>query len=136
MNRCTYLLPIRRTNFSPNESKEFADYFATLANAGCEVIVADGSRADVFAEHARLWSPVSRHAEVDRRFGYLNDKVNGIHTGVELAANEKIILADDDIRYTAADVDRMIALLDLYEMVRPQNFLSPLPWWARNMMAE
>jgi hypothetical protein len=25
----------------------------------------------------------------------------------------------------------MVALLDDYELVRPQNFLSPLPWWAR-----
>lgn len=102
-----------------------------LTNAGCEVIVADGSPPDVFAEHARLWFGFARHIEVDRRFGYLNDKVNGIHTGVELASNEKIILADDDIRYTAADVDRMVTLLGDHEMVRPQNFLSPLPWWAR-----
>ncbi|HEY0370147.1 MAG TPA: hypothetical protein VGC85_11160, partial [Chthoniobacterales bacterium] len=27
--------------------------------------------------------------------------------------------------------DRMLPLLDEFEMVRPQNFLSPLPWWAR-----
>jgi hypothetical protein len=61
----------------------------------------------------------------------MNDKVNGIHTGVEVAPNEKIILADDDIRYTPANIDQMSRLLDDYEMVRPQNFLSPLPWWAR-----
>ncbi|MFL6595741.1 MAG: glycosyltransferase [Chthoniobacterales bacterium] len=131
MNRCTYLLPIRRVAFSREEAEQFADYFAMLTNAGCEVIVADGSPPEVFAEHARLWSGFARNIEVDRRFGYLNDKVNGIHTGVELTTNEKIILADDDIRYTAADVDRLVTLLDDYEMVRPQNFLSPLPWWAR-----
>ena len=131
MNRCTYLLPIRRAKFLPDECKEFADYFALLANAGCEVIVVDGSPDEVFAEHDRLWSSFCRHAQVDRRFGFLNDKVNGIHTGVERASNEKIILADDDIRYTAAEIDRMLPLLDEFEMVRPQNFLSPLPWWAR-----
>ncbi|HEY0369877.1 MAG TPA: hypothetical protein VGC85_09790, partial [Chthoniobacterales bacterium] len=131
MNRCTYLLPIRRAKFLPDECKEFADYFALLANAGCEVIVVDGSPDEVFAEHDRLWSSFCRHAQVDRRFGFLNDKVNGIHTGVEVATNEKIILADDDIRYTAAEIDRMLPLLDEFEMVRPQNFLSPLPWWAR-----
>ncbi|MDQ6861921.1 MAG: hypothetical protein M3032_12290, partial [Verrucomicrobiota bacterium] len=127
----TYLLPIRRATFVPDEAQQLADYFALLAKAGCELIVVDGSPAEVFAEHDRLWSSVCRHAEVDPRFGYLNDKVNGIHTGVELASNEKIILADDDIRYTSADIERMIALLDEHEMVRPQNFLSPLPWWAR-----
>jgi hypothetical protein len=61
----------------------------------------------------------------------MNDKVNGIHTGVERASCEKIVLADDDIRYTAANLEHARALLDEYEMVRPQNFLSPLPWWAR-----
>jgi hypothetical protein len=57
--------------------------------------------------------------------------VNGVHTGVDLASCERIILADDDIRYSAADVKRMCCLLDEFEMVRPQNFISPLPWWAR-----
>ena len=102
-----------------------------LNASGCEVVVVDGSPGEVFAQHHQTWSDVCRHHEVDRRFGYLNDKVNGIHTGVELASNEKIILADDDIRYTTVDVTKMIALLDEFEMVRPQNFLSPLPWWAR-----
>jgi len=54
-----------------------------------------------------------------------------VHTGVDLASCERIILADDDIRYNAADVKRMCTLLDSFEMVRPQNFIAPLPWWAR-----
>lgn len=131
MNCCTYLLPIRRSAFSEAEAQEFVTYFETLRGAACEVIVVDGSPPEVFEQHRRLWSAVCRHEAVDRRFGYLNDKVNGIHTGVELASCEKIVLADDDIRYTPNDIEKMIALLDDYEMVRPQNFLSPLPWWAR-----
>ena len=131
MNLSTYLLPIRRSAFSEAEAQDFVGYFATLGAAGCEVIVVDGSPPDVFAQHHALWSGVCRHEGVDRRFGYLNDKVNGIHTGVEIASCEKIILADDDIRYTAGDIEKMTVLLDEHEMVRPQNFLSPLPWWAR-----
>ena len=131
MKCCTYLLPIRRSAFDETEAREFVGYFETIRGVGCELIVVDGSPEEVFAQHAALWSPVVRHERVDRRFGYMNDKVNGIHTGVEIATCEKIILADDDIRYTAGDVERMVQLLDEYEMVRPQNFLSPLPWWAR-----
>ncbi|MFN2476531.1 MAG: glycosyltransferase family 2 protein [Chthoniobacterales bacterium] len=131
MNRCTYLLPIRRSAFSAEEARDAADYFGTLTAADCEVIVVDGSPDDVFAQHANLWASICRHQRVDRRFGYMNDKVNGIHTGVEIASCEKIILADDDIRYTAGDVDKMCALLDQAEVVRPQNYLSPSPWWAR-----
>jgi hypothetical protein len=131
VSRCTYLLPIRRSVFSADEARDFAAYFQALAIADCEVIVVDGSVDDVFAQHARAWANICRHQSVDRRFGYLNDKVNGIHTGVEIASCEKIILADDDIRYTAGDVDEMCTLLDQAEVVRPQNYLFPLPWWAR-----
>ncbi|MFN2531838.1 MAG: hypothetical protein ABR555_11120, partial [Pyrinomonadaceae bacterium] len=55
----------------------------------------------------------------------------GVQTGVDLASCERIILADDDIRYCVADVERMCEFLDNFEMVRPQNFIAPLPWWAR-----
>jgi hypothetical protein len=95
------------------------------------VLVVDGSPRAVFAEHDAVWSPMCRHATVDRSFGYLNDKVNGIHTGVRLAAFDKVILADDDIRYGAEQIHRACDLLDEFEVVRPQNYLEPLPWWAR-----
>jgi hypothetical protein len=131
VNCCTYLLPIRRSTFTEVEARDFVGYFEQLRAADCEVIVVDGSPPEVFAEHRALWTPLARHEQVDRRFGFLNDKVNGIHTGVELSSCEKIVLADDDIRYTAANLEKMRALLDDFEMVRPQNFLSPLPWWAR-----
>jgi glycosyl transferase family 21 len=131
MTHCTYLLPIRRTAFSATEAKELGVYFRTLKNAGCNVLVVDGSAAPVFEQHAETWRSLVRHEPVDRSFGYLNDKVNGVHTGVGLAATEKIILADDDIRYTPAEIDRVCEQLENFEVVRPQNFLSPLPWWAR-----
>lgn len=130
-SRCTYLLPIRRTRASRVEMQDFAAYFQMLAAAGCEVLVVDGSPANVFAEHDAAWSAFCRHVTVDSRYKYLNGKVNGVHTGVDLASCERILLADDDIRYTASDVERMCSLLDEHEMVRPQNFLRPLPWWAR-----
>jgi cellulose synthase/poly-beta-1,6-N-acetylglucosamine synthase-like glycosyltransferase len=57
--------------------------------------------------------------------------VNGIHTGVERATYEKIVLADDDVRYDADSLRAVIDFLDQYEVVRPQNFLSPLSWCGR-----
>jgi hypothetical protein len=131
MKRCTYLLPIRRGEFSTAETSALAVYFDALASAGCDVLVVDGSPVEVFEQHAAIWRSVCRHESVDRSFGYLNDKVNGIHTGVRLASSEKIVLADDDIRYEPAEIERVCELLDKFEVVRPQNFLSPLPWWGR-----
>jgi len=131
MTVCTYLLPIRRVKTSLRELQEFADYFRSLAAAGCEVLVVNGSSPEVFARMEGAWADCCRHVAVDRSHGYQNDKTNGVHTGVALASHEAIILADDDIRYTAGDVRRMGALLQKHEFVRPQNYLSPLPWWAR-----
>ena len=129
--RCSYLLPILRAREHSNEIEELAQYFLCLAKEGCEVIVVDGSTAEIFAAHDRAWGQISRHVPVDRKYTYLNGKVNGVHTGVDLASCEKIILADDDIRYTADDLQRICDLLGRYEMVRPQNYISPLPWWGR-----
>lgn len=131
MKRCTYLLPIRRGNFSENEADGLADYFGSVIGTECEVLVIDGSADPVFQKHDDVWRAVCRHEKVDRSFGFLNDKVNGIHTGVRLASMQKIILADDDIRYTVAEIERVCDLLENCDVVRPQNFLAPLPWWAR-----
>jgi Glycosyl transferase family 21 len=131
MEHSTYLLPIRRAIFSASEARELAAYFGTLNDAGCDVLVIDGSSSPVFQQHDEAWRSLCRHEQVDRSFGYLNDKVNGIHTGVRLAPTEKIVLADDDIRYNAAEIEGVCKLLDDYDVVRPQNYLAPLPWWAR-----
>ena len=128
---CTYLLPIRRVRANREEMADFARYFQMLARANCEVLVVDGSPPEVFAEHKEAWGDLCRHVPVDPQYTYLNGKVNGVHTGVNLAICERIVLADDDIRYTPDDIKRACALLDHHEMVRPQNYLCPLPWWAR-----
>lgn len=133
--RCTYLLTIRRVRFNAEEATSFKNYFRILAEAGCDVLVVDGSPHEVFAAHGKSWHDECVHVPVDPQYKYLNGKVNGIHTGVNLAAHERIILADDDIRYTPDDVRRMAGLLDSFEMVRPQNYLSPLPAWARTEAA-
>ncbi len=132
---CTYLLTIRRTRFDAEEAENFKTYFDLLAGAGCEVLVVDGSPLEVFAEHAQTWRGACRHAPVDPQYKYLNGKVNGIHTGIRLAGHDRVILADDDIRYTPEDARRMADLLGHFDMVRPQNYFRPLPFWARTESA-
>jgi len=129
--RCSFILPILRAHLDQIEIESFADYFRSLRAASCEVLIVDGSPLSVFAEHKNAWEGLATHIPPDPQYTYLNGKVNGVHTGVDLASCERIILADDDIRYTTADVKRMCHLLDKFEMVRPQNFISPLPGWAR-----
>ena len=51
-------------------------------------------------------------------------------TGVDLARYDRVVIADDDVRYRKAELDRTVSLLDTYDLIRPQNYFSPLPWHA------
>lgn len=132
--KCTYLLPNRRRTFSNAEAEKFARYFQVLTDAGSEVLVIDGSPRSILNAHAAIWSHPSRHLPVDARFTYRNDKVNAIHTGADLAGTEKIIIGDDDIRYDAEAIASVCRRLQEFEVVRSQNFIDPLLWWARMLI--
>ena len=108
----TYLLPFRRALFDKVEAATLNRYLEMIEEARCEVILIDGSPPEVFARNRSELSASCRHEPVDRRYGYLNDKVNGVHTGVALASFEKIILADDDIRYKTEQIAQILQLLD------------------------
>lgn len=125
----TYILPLRRD--APDDSPEFALYLRWLARQVDELIVVDGSPADVYAAHAARWSGCVRHLGVDGDLISPNGKVGGVLTGVRHALHERLVLADDDVRYDAAALRRVVALLDGAHLVRPQNYFDPLPWHAR-----
>ena len=127
---CSYLLPFRRARFDEREMVVLASYLEMLVQVGCEVLVLDGSPPEVFGRNEDVLREVCLHHPVDRSFGYVNDKVNGIHTGVALATCEKIVLADDDIRYRSESCLEVVKLLEDFAVIRPQNFLRPLPWWG------
>lgn len=123
MVRYTYLLPIRRRVFGAGEANVLRRYLVFVRSTGAETLVVDGSPVEVFQRHDQLWHDVCRHEPVDSRLQFLNDKVNGIHTGIRVATSEKIVLADDDIRYGRPEIDKVLQLLDTFEVVRPQNYL-------------
>lgn len=127
---CTYLCPIRTCEVNPEVIEEFREYWEFLNSCGCEVLVVDGSPPVVYKAHDNAWTSC-RHVKVDESHKYLNGKVNGILTAVPLAAHEKIILGDDDIRYTQDEIYRMVQEMEEYDVVRPQNFFYPHPPWAQ-----
>ena len=126
---CTYLCPIRSTYIDAEEMRDFNDYWELLSNLNCEVLVVDGSPPEVFSAHKNYWSNC-RHIPVDSRYRFQNGKVNGMITGAKAAKHEYIIMGDDDIRYEPEDIQRMIRRLEEYDLVRPQNYFSPSPWWT------
>jgi len=122
-----YVLPLR---WGPAEDMaELTEYLAGIA-AVADITVVDGSTDLVFAAHHRAWSASVRHIRPDPWPGH-NGKVAGVVTGVFRARHQRVIIADDDVRYTPQQIRAIAALLDEADLVRPQNIFDPLPWHAR-----
>jgi hypothetical protein len=124
----SYVLPIR---CGPRPaSPDLGAYLAGLAGR-LDVVVVDGSPPEVFAAHHRAWAPLGvRHVPPDADLDCANGKVAGVLTGLRLARHDRVIVADDDVRYGAEALERSVALLDRADLVRPQNHFAPLPWHA------
>lgn len=127
-DRITYILPIKSA--VPQLDGELTSYLRWLAQHA-ETIVVDGSASPVFAEHAVAWSGVVRHVPPASDLATPMGKVGGVLTGVRLASHERLVIADDDVRYDADSLHRVADALATSHVVRPQNYFSPLPWHAR-----
>jgi glycosyl transferase family 2 len=124
-----YVLPMRCEACAPGDHDELADYLATIANVA-DVIVADGSPPAVRARHAVAFGGVATQVSVEARS--INGKVDGVCAGVRAATSERIIVADDDVRYTPVSVRAVADALDDADVVVPQNVFPPdMPWHAR-----
>jgi hypothetical protein len=124
----TYVLPIRRTAIETGD--DLPAYLGLLAQL-MPVVVADGSPPNIFAAHAKRWPRAIVHVPVDLdRREDLNGKVAGVVTGMRRVGTAKAIVADDDVRYDAFSLRRVSDLLDVSDIVRPQNVFDPLPWHA------
>jgi hypothetical protein len=125
----SYVLPLRMADEGPRD--ELTRYLRTLSVWCSDVIVVDGSPPAVCAGNREAWAGLARHATPDPAHAALMGKVPGVLTGVDLARHEPVVIADDDVRYDRAGLERVLELLDRHDLVRPQNFFSELPWHAR-----
>jgi hypothetical protein len=123
----SYVLPLHRLVGAP--PAELTAYLAWLAPR-LDLVVVDDSAPDAYATNARAWETLSlRHVPPSRAAA--NPKVAGVLTGVALARHDRVVLADDDIRYSEASLADVVDRLGDADLVRPQNFFSPTPWHAR-----
>jgi hypothetical protein len=126
--RVSYVLPIRRRQAAP--PAELTAYLMALAQDH-DVIVVDNSPPDAFAANALAWGDIVRHLPPDPDLSYRFGKVNNVITGVRHAACEKVVVADDDVRWPPARLAVAAGLLDQHHLVWPQNVFVRLPWHAR-----
>jgi hypothetical protein len=123
----TYILPVKKT--AHGEDDDLESYVHWL-DPRVELIVVDASDDAAFDAHALGWKP-ALHIRPDPSRRTANGKVWGVLTGLDRASHDRVVVADDDVRYDEAGLARVMALLDRAEVVRPQNYFSPAPWHAQ-----
>jgi hypothetical protein len=130
----TYVLPLRRSVAPPPaEVDDLAAYLSTIEPLA-KVVVVDGSPPAVFELHGRAFRTAMRdvvHVQPDPDLVTPMGKVGGVLTGLRRADTENVVIADDDVRYSAVALRRMHHALQAADVVRPQNYFDPLPWHAR-----
>ena len=124
----TYLLPLRWSH--DREADELTFYLRWVSAQVDEVLVVDGSPDVLFEAHAMRWGSYVSHVRPDPALAFRNGKVSGVTTGMGLASHEAVVIADDDVRYDRAGLERIAGLLKDHDLVRPQNYFDPLPWHA------
>jgi hypothetical protein len=124
----TYILPLRCT--APQTGSELDEYVRWLAQR-VETIVVDASPAAVFEAHAAAWGALVRHVAPEPELAGPAGRAGSVLTGVRLANCERMIVADDDVRYDDDALRRVERALDRADVVRPQNYYDPMPWQAR-----
>lgn len=122
----SYILPIRTE--AGADIRELTDYLRWLEQH-VEVIVIDGSPPAEFLRHAAAWSGLT-HLAPEPDLKCLNGKVWGVLTGLDRAMHEKVIIADDDVRYSLSTLAAVVERLDEADVIRPQNYFEPTPWHA------
>jgi hypothetical protein len=125
----SYVLPLRWAEPGPIE--ELASYLRRLAGEVEEILVVDGSPPPLFERHGAALDGTARHLPPHPDLDFAMGKVNGVVTGVRECRHDRVVIADDDVRYDAASLRRVLALLGEADLVRPQNYFDELPWHAR-----
>ncbi|MFN2459473.1 MAG: glycosyltransferase family 2 protein [Candidatus Velthaea sp.] len=129
LDEITYVLPIRRVRREADDA-DLAEYLASISRL-VRVVIADGSPPELFARHARRWAAGIVHVPIDPDCIGLNGKVNGVRTAMRRVQTERVVIADDDVRYDPFTLRAVAALLDRADVVRPQNVFTASPWHVR-----
>ena len=127
--RCSYVVLVQNATASTSELRELAAYFSTLGVAGCDVVILDASPRLQFELNGRILRWVGRHVAVHPEYRAANG-IDLVRAAASLATCEKVIVANEDVRYTPEAIGQLCDLLDVHEVVEPQDYLDPMPWWS------
>lgn len=124
--QATYILPVKAAN--ADASAALAEYVNALPVA--HVIVADSSPDPVFEAFGRMLDSRIDHVRCGTPVSGENGKVRNVLIALARARFDRIVVADDDVRYDAQTVQTATDALTRADVVRPQNYFEPVPWHA------
>jgi hypothetical protein len=127
--RCSYVV-VPGHDLEPDALRELSRYLSTLGVMGCDVVVLDPSPSPLFECNGRVLRWVARHVPVGAEHCTPSGLLDRVQAASSVAASEKVIVASEDVRYTADAIARLVDLLDVHEVAEPQDYLEPLPWWG------
>lgn len=127
--RCTYLVVLEHDSEPVDDLFDLSQYLSQLAVSDCEVIVVDGSPSPVFEANRRTLRWVSRHVAARPRHRNFSGSIDAVRAASDFASCEKVIVADEHVRYDEQAIASLCDLLELHEVVEPQDYFDPLPWW-------
>ena len=123
------VVPVRWDDVDPEVEADFTRYLAELARY-CDVTVVDGSSGPHAAARRARWAEHVRVLSPDPARQGLNGKVAGALTGIQAARHERVVIADDDVRYDVPGLAAVVRALHDADLVIPQNYPTDFPWWA------
>ena len=124
---CSYVV-VHEDAAPLDELRSLAAHLSTLSVAGCEVIVVDDTPS--FDRNRRVFRWVGRHVAALPRHRSLRGTVDSLRAALDLASCEKVVVGNARVRHDAATIAAMCTLLDVHEIVGPQDYYDPLPWWG------
>lgn len=128
--RCSYVVTVNSAATSSNELRDLATYLSTLGVAGCDVVILDPSPRLQFDLNGRILRWVGTHVAVGPEHRSAHGTLDLVRAAMNLAPCEKVVVAAEDVRYTPDAIDQICDLLEMHEVVEPQDYLDPLPWWG------
>lgn len=104
-----------------------------MAEQVAEVVVVDGSDPSVQDAHRSAWPASIRLLPLADGDRTPNGKVGAVLAGARAASHEIVVIADDDVTWTRAQLERAHAVLANTDLVglRPQNRYTEPTWIAR-----
>lgn len=128
--QCTYLVALDSENASTDNLSELAAYLSHLAVSDIEVLIVDACSPSAIDCHRRFLRWVGRYFIARPQHLTPSGSIDPIRAANDLASSDKVIFADAHARYTDEAVNALCHLLELHEVVEPQDYFDPLPWWS------